>query len=96
MSIKELLKSKREEIFKLAEKYGVYDVRIFGSVARGEDNEKSDIDLLIKRKPGFSLLKHAAFNRELIEILGIPVDVASENGLKERIKDRVLKEAIPL
>ena len=96
MKIKELIQYRRQEILALAEKHGAYDVRIFGSVARGEDDEKSDIDILIKRKPGFSLLDHAGLINDLEDLLSCKVDVVTEMGLKARIKDRVLKEAVPL
>lgn len=93
----ELLKEKREEIINIASKHGAYNVRVFGSVARGEADEKSDIDLLIdydinKITPWFPV----RLIRELENLLGKKVDVVTVNGLKQRIKERVLQEAINL
>ncbi|HRW81846.1 MAG TPA: nucleotidyltransferase family protein [Methanothrix sp.] len=96
MKIEETLKSRREEILAIAEKYGVRNVRIFGSVARGEADEESDLDLLVEPMPGFTLLKSSATTRELEGLLGRRVDVVSERSLRERIRDRVLNEAVPL
>ncbi|HOI68577.1 MAG: nucleotidyltransferase family protein [Methanothrix sp.] len=96
MKIEETLKARREEILAIAEKYGVRNVRIFGSVARGEADDRSDLDLLVEPMPGFTLIKSSAMSRELEELLGRQVDVVSERGLRERIRDRVIKEAVPL
>lgn len=96
MSLLELLKNKKREILNLAEKYGAYNIRIFGSVARGEDDEKSDIDFLVDFKEGVSLLDWGGLLMDLKNLLGHNVDVATEKVLKKRIKDRVLKEAKPL
>jgi hypothetical protein len=96
MKLEELLKSRRDEILAIAAKYGVQNVRIFGSVARGEADDKSDLDLLVEPLPGFTLIKSSAMSRELEGLLGRQVDVVSERGLRERIRDRVLKEAVPL
>jgi len=96
MNLEELLRSRRAEILAIAEKYGVRNVRIFGSVARGEADDESDVDLLVEPMPGFTLLKSSAMSRELERLLGRRVDVVSERGLRERIRDRVLKEAVPL
>ncbi|WP_013325759.1 nucleotidyltransferase family protein [Gloeothece verrucosa] len=97
MEIDNLLREKREQIIAIAEKHGALNVRIFGSVARGEADEKSDLDLLVdycreRRSSWFPL----RLIRELEELLGCKVDITTEQGLKERIKERVLKEAIPL
>lgn len=96
MTIRQLLKEKREEILRLCAKHGAKNVRIFGSVARGESDEKSDVDFLIKLEPGRSLLDHAGLLIDLEELLRIKVDVISEGGLRERIRERVLREAVPL
>ena len=90
------LAEKRGEIYALAGRYGIRSIRIFGSVARHEAGEASDIDFLVGFPPGTSLITHAAFQRELSELLACNVDVASENGLRERIKNTVLQEAVPL
>jgi predicted nucleotidyltransferase len=91
-----LLKEKREEILNLAAKYGAYDVRVFGSTARGESDEKSDFDFLLEMEPGRSLLDLGGFQFELEALLGRPVDVVTVRGLKPRIRERVLREAVPV
>jgi predicted nucleotidyltransferase len=96
MDLKYLLKSRREEILHIAASHGARNVRIFGSVARGEADEQSDIDLLVEFEPGRSLLDHAGLWLELQELLGCKVDVVSERGIKPRIRERVLREAVPL
>jgi predicted nucleotidyltransferase len=96
MGINELLKKKREEILRVAASHGATNVRIFGSVARGESDEKSDLDLLVTMEAGRSLLDHAALWLELQELLGCEVDVVSDKGLRPRMRDRVLNEAVPL
>jgi predicted nucleotidyltransferase len=96
MALEELLKEKREEILCICAKHGARNVRVFGSVARGEADEQSDIDLLVEFDPGRSLLDHAALWLELQDLLGCKVDVLSDRGIKPRIRERVLREAIPL
>jgi predicted nucleotidyltransferase len=96
MTLEALLKAKRDEILQVCAKYGARNVRVFGSVARGEADEQSDIDLLVELEPNRSLLDHAGLWVELQELLGVKVDVVSERGLKPRIRQRVLQEAIPL
>lgn len=96
MGIEEILKSKRQEILATAARHGARNVRIFGSVARGEADEASDIDLIVEFEPSRSLLDHAGLWLELQELLGRKVDVVSERGIKPRIRERVLKEAVPL
>lgn len=92
----ELITAKRDDIFALAARFGIKDIRIFGSVARHEARKGSDIDFLVRFPFGTSLLTHAAFQRELSELLGCDVDVASVNGLKEQIRHAVIQEAVPL
>ena len=96
MALDELLKQEREEILRIAARHGARNVRVFGSVARGEADEQSDIDLLVEFEPDRSLLDHAALWLELQEALGRKVDVVSDRGIKPRIRERVLQEAIPL
>ena len=95
MDLNNLLKSRREEILSIAARHGARNVRIFGSVARGEDDDKSDIDLLVEFESGRSLLDHAGLWLELQDLLGCKVDVVSERGIKPRIRERVLREAVP-
>src|SRR4030066_8381 len=96
MGIDRILREKREDILRIAAKHGARNVRVFGSVARGEADEISDLDLLVEMEPGRSLLDHAALWVELREVLGVEVDVVSERGIKPRIRDRILGEAVPL
>ena len=97
MTIDKLLKAKREQIIAIAAKHGANNLRIFGSVARGEADEKSDLDLLIDyssehRSPWFPL----RLIRELEALLDCKVDIVTEQALKDRIRERVLREARPL
>ena len=94
MGMRELIISHRKQILELAEKYGASDVRIFGSVARGTADEKSDIDFLVDLAPGRSLLDLGGLLYELQHLLGRNVDVVTSAGLRSRIRDRVLKEAV--
>jgi uncharacterized protein len=90
------LREKREEILQVAAKHGARTVRVFGSVARGEADAASDLDLLVEMEPGRSLLDLGGLLMELQDLLGCRVDVVTEKGLRERIRDRVLKEAVAL
>jgi uncharacterized protein len=92
----EFLKDRREVILRIAGKHGALNVRIFGSVARGEADETSDIDFLVDMGPNRSPFFPGGLIVELEEYLGRKVDVITENGLRERIRERVLKEAVPL
>ncbi len=92
----ELLKEKREDILRVAAKHGAGNVRVFGSVARGEADENSDFDILVTLDENATLLNHAALIEDLEALLGRRVDVASDRGLKPRVRDRVLAEAVPL
>jgi predicted nucleotidyltransferase len=94
--VERVLRAKRKEILRVAEKHGASNVRVFGSLARGEADAQSDVDLLVTMEPGRSLLDHAALWIEIEALLGCPVDVVSERGLKPRIRERVLQEAQPL
>ena len=96
MSLNELLQEKREDILRIATRRGASNVRVFGSVARGEADSKSDIDILVDLEPGRSLFDLGGLLMELQELLGRNVDVVTERGLRERIRERVLREAIPL
>ena len=96
MASQRLLKEKREKILNIASRHGARNVRIFGSVARGEAGPDSDVDVLIDLEPGRSLFDHAALLLELEALLGCKVDVVTERGLRARIRDRVLQEAVAL
>ncbi len=90
------MREKREDILRIASKRGASNVRVFGSVARGEADSKSDIDLLVDLEPGRSLFDLGGLLMDLQDLLGYKVDVVTERGLRERIRERVLKEAVPL
>ena len=96
MDIDQLLQEKREAILQLAAKHGARNVRVFGSAARQEADEQSDIDFLVEMEPGRSLLDMGGLLMDLRELLGREVDVVSERGLKPRIRDRILQEAVAL
>lgn len=91
-----LLKQKRQEILALAAKHGAYDVRVFGSVARGEDRPESDIDLLVKRHTKISRWFPSGLILDLEKLLGRRVEVITDNGLNPLLREHVLKEAILL
>ncbi len=96
MRLDELLKEKRDEVLRFAAKYGARNIRVFGSLARGEADEKSDIDFLVEMEPGTSLLDLGGLQYELETLLKCRVDVVTERGLKRRIRERVLQEAVPI
>lgn len=91
-----LSKDRRDAVLRIARKYGAHHVRVFGSVARGEADDNSDIDFLVELEPGRSLLDLGGLQFELEALLGRPVDAVTERGLKARIRDRVLREAVPV
>ena len=93
----QILRQNRDEIYAIAQKYGVSNIRVFGSVARGEENAQSDIDLLVtisKHKGmGFDLLR---FEREFSEKFHIKTDVISQNSVHALLKEKIFGEAILL
>lgn len=91
-----LLRRRRRLLLDAAARQGVRRVRVFGSLARGEELPGSDVDLLVDLAPGRTLLDLAAFRREAQRILELPVDVATTDMLKERIRGQVLTDALPL
>jgi predicted nucleotidyltransferase len=96
MTAADIVQEKRTEILEIARKYGAFNVRVFGSVARGEADEESDIDLLVDLDPGRSLFDLGALTVELNEAMGRRVDVVTEAGLRDRIRRRVVSEAVAL
>jgi uncharacterized protein len=90
------LRSYREQILALAEAYGAYDVRVFGSVARGEATPDSDIDILVCFPSQYKLLHHSGLLMALKDLLAAEVDVSVEANLHENYRATVLKDAIPL
>ncbi len=91
-----LLREKRGEILAIAERHGASNVRVFGSIARGEATPDSDIDLLVDLKDDGSLLDIVRLELELRELLECDVDIGTADSLKQRIRDRALQEAIAL
>jgi uncharacterized protein len=90
------IRAKREAILEIAKRHGARNVRLFGSVVRGEDRPDSDLDVLAQFEPGRSLLDLAGFGLDLEDLLGRKVDVISEGGISPYIEKRVLSEAVPL
>jgi predicted nucleotidyltransferase len=93
LSLDTLRTERRNEILRLAERRGAHALRVFGSVARGEANENSDLDLLVTWEPGRSLLDHAGLVQDLQELLGVKVHVGTEKSLHWYVRDRILHEA---
>ena len=95
MTTVQLVRSRRGEVLRIAARHGARDVRLFGSVARGEADESSDIDFLVEFEPGSSLFDLLHISEDLEALLGVPVDVVSAGGLKER-DAHIRREATPL
>ena len=91
-----LIREKREEILKLADHHHAFNVRVFGSVARGDIHSGSDIDFLVTFQPNATLWDMIGLWQDLTELLGCEVDLSSDASLKQWIKPQVLEEAIPL
>ena len=96
MTLEELRSRYRSRILEIAEKRGARNVRVFGSIARGEQRSDSDIDILVDFQPGRSLLDLTGLWLDLEEALGSKVDVVSSRGLKPRVERDIMRDAIPL
>jgi uncharacterized protein len=96
MDPSKMLQDKRDEILRIAAAHGAQNVRVFGSVSRGEAGAKSDVDLLVKLEPGRSLLDLIAIKQELEDLLGREVDVVTEDAVSAYIREQILKEAVRL
>ncbi|HMD31781.1 MAG TPA: nucleotidyltransferase family protein [Candidatus Acidoferrales bacterium] len=96
MTAEHLLREKRDEILRVAARHGARNIRVFGSVARGEARQDSDIDLLVEFEPGRSLLDQAALTLDLEELMGRKVEVMTEGGLYWLLRRRILNEALAL
>ncbi|MEN8264397.1 MAG: nucleotidyltransferase family protein [Nitrospirota bacterium] len=96
MSISSIIKNRREEVINIARKYGAKNVRVFGSMARGEESADSDLDIIVEMEHGSSLLDIIAIKQDIEELLGRKVDVVTEASISPYIRDAVLKEAVNL
>jgi predicted nucleotidyltransferase len=90
------IRGRRDEILRLAAEHGARNVRVFGSVVRGESGEDSDVDVLVELDEDRSLLDHVALQQDLEDLLGAKVDVVTERGLHRLLRDRILAEAVAL
>ncbi len=96
MGIREFLTEKRGDILRIASQHGAREVRVFGSVARGEARGDSDLDILVEFEPGRNLLDHVALSQDLEQLLGRRVDVVTANALHWYVRDSVIRQAVPL
>jgi hypothetical protein len=90
------VRSRRDEVLNLAERRRTTNVRIFGSVARGDATETSDLDFLVTPKPGCSLLDVGGLLMDLQELFACKVDVVTDDGIKPRARENILRDAIPI
>ena len=90
------LRARREEILSCAAEHGAGDVRVFGSIARGDAEAESDIDLLVRMEPGRSLLDLVGLWQDLEDLLGTHVDVLSEGGVSPHLRERIYADAVVL
>jgi len=96
MTLQDIRSARRDEILRLAAKRGAKNVRVFGSVARGDSDERSDVDFLVEMEPGRTLFDLSGLLLDLEAVLHTPVDVVTEKGLRPRVRERILAEAVPL
>lgn len=94
MSLRDRLLALREAIHSAAQANGAHDVRLFGSVARGQDDSESDVDFVVKLELGRTLLDLARLEMRLEALIGRPVDVVTENSLEEPMRSAALRESI--
>ena len=92
----EALRQRREEIERIAARWGARKLRVFGSIARGDAGQTSDVDILVEFEPDRSLLDHGGLLMDLQEALDCRVDVVDEEGMRPRFRERVMKEAVTL
>lgn len=91
-----LVEANRDEILAVAARYGTTNGRVFGSVARREARPDSDLDLLVTFGPSASLFDLIRLEQDLADLLDVPVEIASDRGLRDRIRAIVMQEAVPL
>ena len=90
------LQEKRRDILRIAARHGAHNIRLFGSMARGEDRPDSDVDLLVEMDPGRSLIDLVALGQDLEELLNRKVDVLTESSVHPAIRPHILAGARPL
>jgi predicted nucleotidyltransferase len=96
VSLDNLRHEQHAAVLDLARRHGARSIRVYGSVARGQATEQSDLDLLVEWEPDRSLLDVVGLKQDLEDLLGVTVDIGSERGLHWFIRDQVLREAVPL
>jgi len=96
MTLEDLRRTRREDIIRVATKHGAHNIRVFGSLARGENLPASDIDLLVDLDPDRSLFDLGGLLTELQSLLQAPVDVATEDMLRPKVREKALRDAVPL
>ena len=96
MTLEELRSRYRHQIVEFAEKRGAHNIRVFGSITRGDQHPGSDIDFLVDFEPGRSLLDLTGLSLDLERALGCKVDVVSSRGLRPRFASEVIRDAVPL
>ncbi len=96
MTLREIIEARRDAILRLAAEHGATEIRLIGSVARGEERPDSDVDFLVRWAPDTSLVDHAALMLELEQLLGCKVDLASEGWIKPQLRPAIERDAQPL
>lgn len=96
MPLSDLVRAKRAEILEIAQRNGAREVRVFGSVARGDESRESDIDFVVKFDSGRSLFDHIALIQDLEDTLGKRVDVVDERGIHWFVREQVLRDSVPI
>ena len=94
--ISELRGARRAQILQLADRFGAHNVRVFGSVARGDAGAASDLDLLVDLDPDRTLMDLGGLLMELQALLGHPVDIGTESMLRPHVREQALRDAVPL
>jgi predicted nucleotidyltransferase len=96
MKLEPMVKKRKDDILRISGQHGAHNVRIFGSRARKDSSETSDLDILVEMQPNSTLLDLIAIKQDLEDLLGCKVDVVTESSLSPYIKDDILKEAVSL